>query len=77
MKCSTSLLSLVAALPAVRGVAFPGPAPTAASLGCAQEETSPEPTTAPSIDELKKRQLNVNPETCGWVDGVYCMFTYF
>ena len=75
MRCSTSLLSLVAALPTVRGIAYPGPAPTAANLGRVQQETSPEPTTAPSIEELKRRQLNVNPETCGWVDGEYGKFT--
>lgn len=78
MKCSVSILSLALALPAVRGIAFGGPAPTAAVAELVLTGTSPKPTVAPSNEELKRRQTNLNPETCGWVDGIYCMFlAYF
>ncbi|KAF9695306.1 hypothetical protein EKO04_006799 [Ascochyta lentis] len=71
MKCSVSLVSLVAALPAVQGVAFGGPAPTAAMLKRDLDPDSPKPTIPPLSNELRKRQTNLNPETCGWVDGIY------
>lgn len=72
MKCSKKLLSLVAAIPAVRGAAFGGPTPTAACYDRVLDGTSPKPTIPPPNDELKKRQTNLSPETCGWVDGIYC-----
>ncbi|KZM25321.1 hypothetical protein ST47_g3479 [Ascochyta rabiei] len=71
MKCLISLLSLVAVLPAVQGIVFGGPAPTAATLKRALDSALPKPTIAPTNDELKKRQTNLHPETCGWVDGIY------
>ena len=77
MKCSETLLSLAAALPAVQAVAFIGPTPTAISPALALlEGTSPKPTIPPSNDELKKRQTNTSPESCGWIDGVYCKSLY-
>ncbi|KAF1357900.1 hypothetical protein EJ07DRAFT_126366 [Lizonia empirigonia] len=73
MKCSKTLLSLVAAIPVVRGAAFGGPTPTAACHDRVLDGTSPRPTIPPSNDELKKRQTNLTPETCGWVDGIYSL----
>jgi hypothetical protein len=74
MKRSLSVLSLALALPAVRGIAFSGPAPTDAFAELATSGITPKPTSAPSNEELKRRQSNSDPETCGWVDGIYCMF---
>ncbi|KAH7390682.1 hypothetical protein BKA66DRAFT_568618 [Pyrenochaeta sp. MPI-SDFR-AT-0127] len=68
---STILVSLAAALPAAHGIAFGGPAPTAASPERAMDGTNPMPTKGPSVSELRKRQANLFPETCGWIDGVY------
>lgn len=73
MKQSNILVSLVAALPAVHGIAFGGPVPTATSPERALDGTNPKPTKGPSVSELRKRQSNLFPETCGWVDGDFCM----
>ncbi|KAH6643901.1 hypothetical protein C7974DRAFT_429887 [Boeremia exigua] len=71
MKGTSSLVSLLAALPAVRGAAFAGPSPTSTSPNLALGGMSSKPTAPPSIEELRKRQTNLYPETCGWIDGVY------
>jgi hypothetical protein len=65
----SKVFSLVGAvlLPVVKGVAFGGPAPTEDTR--ALDGITPKPTLGPSINELSKRQTNLNPETCGWVDG--------
>jgi hypothetical protein len=60
-------LAVAALLPVVNGVAFGGPAPT--DTIPALDGITPKPTVGPSINELRKRQTNLNPETCGWVDG--------
>ncbi|KAL6707582.1 hypothetical protein ACN47E_003931 [Coniothyrium glycines] len=77
MRFSIAVLSLAAATPVVYGIAFEGPAPTAVSPERVQIESKPQPTQAPSVDELKRRQTNRNPNTCGWIDedldsGVTC-----
>lgn len=72
MRQSTLIASLVAALPAVNGVAFGGPAPTAIRPERALEVSPPVPTQGPLISELKKRQTNLFPATCGWIDGDLC-----
>jgi hypothetical protein len=74
MKGLKSLLSLAAALPAVRGMAFGGPAPTAAILKRNLDPALPRPTIPPSNHALDKRQTNANSGTCGWVDGIYGVF---
>ncbi|KAH8727891.1 hypothetical protein GQ44DRAFT_769951 [Phaeosphaeriaceae sp. PMI808] len=61
------LFNLAAALPAVHAIAFGGPVPTDISPHRALDGISPKPTTAPSVNELRKRLSR--PETCGWVDG--------
>lgn len=73
MKSSATLLSLAAAVPAAYAIAFAGPVPTDISPNRAQVEANPLPTQAPSVQELKKRQTNANPNTCGWVDGDFGM----
>lgn len=65
-------LFLAAALPAVHGVAFAGPEPTAIDANRAFGSMNPKPTEGPSLNELKKRQ-SLDPETCGWVDADFCM----
>jgi hypothetical protein len=65
------LLSLVAALPAVYGVAFGGPEPTAVGPDRALDGMSPKPTKGPSLNELRKRQTG-SWATCGWLDGDVC-----
>jgi hypothetical protein len=67
----TIFLSLVAALPTTYGVAFGGPEPTAIGAERVFGDMSPKPTTAPSVNELRRRQ-NFGPETCGWVDADFC-----
>jgi hypothetical protein len=67
------IFSLAAALPAVFGIAFEGPIPTAINPERALMGTSPKPTTAPSVNELRKRQSSSSPATCGWVDGDFGM----
>jgi hypothetical protein len=69
MKHFATLLSIGAALPAAEGIAFAGPAPTDTSPERGLVGSNPEPTTAPSVNELRKRQKNLYPNTCGWVDG--------
>ncbi|KAH9864507.1 hypothetical protein J1614_010441 [Plenodomus biglobosus] len=69
MRRSISLFSLVAALPAVHGLRFQGPAPTGISPERALNINIPAPTPGPLANELKKRQTNLSPATCGWVDG--------
>ena len=73
MKQLTTLFSLVAALPAAHAIAFGGPVPTGTSPERALDGNNPKPTKGPSVGELFKRQSNLFPETCGWVDGDYCM----
>ncbi|KAF1930250.1 uncharacterized protein M421DRAFT_418568 [Didymella exigua CBS 183.55] len=73
MKYSVSITSLAIALPAVQGIAFGGPASTAIIAGLAPRGTSPKPTVAPTREDMKRRQTNLYPETCGWVDGVYSL----
>lgn len=63
---------LAAALPAVHGVAFAGPEPTAIDANRAFGAMNPKPTEGPSLNELRKRQ-RFDPETCGWVDADFCM----
>ncbi|KAJ4992542.1 hypothetical protein SVAN01_01925 [Stagonosporopsis vannaccii] len=71
---STSLLpGLLAVLPAVRGVAFASPSPTSTSLENVAAGISLKPTTPPSVEELRRRQTDSFPETCGWVDGIYSL----
>lgn len=74
MKYSAAIVGLIAALPAVQGIAFGGPAPTDTSPERAQNGINPVPTKGPSVSELKRRQTNFYPETCGWVDGDYCKY---
>ncbi|KAF2134814.1 hypothetical protein P153DRAFT_380628 [Dothidotthia symphoricarpi CBS 119687] len=69
MKYSALLFSLVAVVPAAHGIAFGESTPTAKSPQRALDEMSPKPTKGPSVVELRKRQSDVGPETCGWVDG--------
>ncbi|CAO2654297.1 Nn.00g110300.m01.CDS01 [Neocucurbitaria sp. VM-36] len=71
MKQSSTLFSLVAALPVAQAIAFGGPAPTATSPERGLDGTNSKPTKGPSVSELRKRQSNLFPETCGWVDGDY------
>ena len=65
------LVGLLAGLPAVRSVPWPGPIQTIRSE-CANGVEIPSPTDGPKIElvvgELK-RDLAVLPNTCGWVDG--------
>ncbi|KAJ8107596.1 hypothetical protein OPT61_g8752 [Boeremia exigua] len=70
MKYPSSILSLLAAVPAVQGAAFAGPSPTSTSPAQAAVGISSKPTTPPSIEELRKRQT-IDSQTCGWVDGIY------
>ena len=62
---------ILAGLPAVRSVPWPGPIQTVQS-GCADGIQIPSPTDGPKIElvvgELK-RDLAIPPNTCGWVDG--------
>jgi hypothetical protein len=67
------LSSLAAALPAAYGAAFGGPEPTPVSPDRGFGGMGPKPTKGPSMNELKKRQSSVDPETCGWVDADFCM----
>jgi hypothetical protein len=69
------IISLVAALPSVYGIAFGGPAPTDIGPDRALDGTSPKPTRGPSVNELRKRQSS-SQETCGWVDGDFGMLAY-
>jgi hypothetical protein len=74
MRDLQTLLGALALLPAVNCVAFGGPAPTETAPIRVQEGWTPRPTKGPSIAELKKRQTNLYPETCGWIDGDYCRY---
>ncbi|KAF2195119.1 hypothetical protein K469DRAFT_743770 [Zopfia rhizophila CBS 207.26] len=69
MQYSVALLGALAVLPAVNCVAFGGPAPTVFSPNRVLEVWSPKPTKGPSIAELRRRQSNLFPETCGWQSG--------
>ncbi|KAF3029161.1 hypothetical protein E8E12_000386 [Didymella heteroderae] len=73
MKRLSSVLGLALTAQGARSIAFSGPASTVAIAELATIGTSPKPTLAPSNEELKRRQTNINPETCGWVDGIYSL----
>ncbi|KAF2653414.1 hypothetical protein K491DRAFT_705825 [Lophiostoma macrostomum CBS 122681] len=64
-----TLLGALAMLPAANCIAFGGPAPTETAPIRVQEGWTPKPTKGPSVAELKNRQTNLDPETCGWIDG--------
>ena len=64
-----ALIGLIAALPLAQGVAFGGPAPTGPDRAVVGH--APEPTKGPSAFELRRRQSDIGPETCGWVDGIW------
>ncbi|KAI8939075.1 hypothetical protein NX059_004914 [Plenodomus lindquistii] len=69
MHFSTRLLSYLTVLPTIYALRFEGPLPTGINPERAFDIAIPEPTQGPLIYELKKRQTNFSPETCGWVDG--------
>ena len=73
MRWSNVLASFAAAIPAVYGIAFAGPEPTAVSPERALD--NPKPTLGPLISELRKRQ-NAFANTCGWVDGDICNYCF-
>lgn len=75
MKSSSTLLSLAATISAAYAIAFAGPAPTSVSPERVQVESIPLPTPGPPAEELKKRQTNLYPNTCGWVNGIWCMYS--
>ncbi|KAF2822741.1 hypothetical protein CC86DRAFT_409527 [Ophiobolus disseminans] len=63
------IFNIVAALSAAHAVAFRGPVPTDTSPSRVYNGMSPKPTNGPTGNELRKRQSNLSPEICGWVDG--------
>ncbi|KAF2796575.1 hypothetical protein K505DRAFT_415632 [Melanomma pulvis-pyrius CBS 109.77] len=69
MQYYVALLGAIVVLPMTDSIAFGGPAPTATSPNRAVDGWSPKPTKGPSVAELRRRQTNLNPETCGWIDG--------
>jgi hypothetical protein len=69
MRYNTVPFCVAAMLPVIHCIAFGGPAPTATSPDRAVDGWSPKPTKGPSVSELRRRQTNDNPETCGWIDG--------
>ena len=74
----STLVSTLIVLPLAHGIAFGGPAPTEASFNAdrAIAAFKSEPTKGPSLIELKKRQFELDYETCGWIDGDSCKSIY-
>ncbi|KAF2457414.1 hypothetical protein BDY21DRAFT_25319 [Lineolata rhizophorae] len=62
-------LTLGGLIPAVRAIAYPGPAVT--HVDRILEGVFPNPTPAPAIDisELRRRQNDAGDNTCGWQDN--------